>query len=230
VADRSDRAGSAGPNGRRRRSDHGSTRFSERDGELLSLIGEQHALTVPQLARVTGSGIDTAYQLRNRWRRAGWVESRPLLRYGPAFVWLTSEGAKVAQSPFRVIAPNPGLAAHTAAVTDVRLLVEHELGLGLWHCERELMSVARTPGKQGPRLPDAVLDRDGLRIAVEVELSLKGATRLDLILDEHARRYPEVWYFAAPRVEPALRSLVAGTPWRNIRVHPFPPTAEGLGR
>jgi hypothetical protein len=228
VAGRNDRERS--PGGRPRRSDFGSPRFSERDGELLTLIGEQYALTVPQLARVTGSGVESAYQLRNRWRRAGWIESRQLQRYGPAFVWLSKEGAKVAQSPFRAIAPNPGLAAHTAAVTDVRLLLEHELGLGVWQCERELTSAPRAPGAPAPRLPDAVLDRDGLRIAIEVELTLKGATRLDLILDEHARRYPEVWYFAAPRVEPTLRSLVAGTPWRNIRVHPFPPSGEELER
>jgi hypothetical protein len=38
--------------GRRRRSDFGSVRMSERDAELLLLIGEQYAITVDQLARL----------------------------------------------------------------------------------------------------------------------------------------------------------------------------------
>jgi len=89
-----------------------------------------------------GTSLGSANTLRDRWRRAGWVESRQLIVYGPSFLWLTREGASVAQSPYRVLAPNPGLAAHRAAVTDVRLLLERELGLGSWECERALAKAA----------------------------------------------------------------------------------------
>jgi len=177
-----------------------------------------------------GTSLGSANTLRDRWRRAGWVESRQLIVYGPSFLWLTREGANVAQSPYRVLAPNPGLAAHRAAVTDVRLLLERELGLGSWECERALAKAAWSPGKRLPHLPDGVLELASRRVAIEVELTLKGSTRLDLILDEVARRYPEVWYFASPRVAPTLARLAAESPWRNIVLHPFPACARDLGR
>jgi hypothetical protein len=213
----------------RRRVDHGTIRFSERDGELLSFIGEQYAVTVPQLARLARVNPTTAKALRDRWRRAGWVASLQLLAYGPSFVWLTRNGVRVAQLPYRALVPNPGLAAHTAAVADVRLLLERELALGNWECERALARETWAR-RERPHLPDAVLETPGGRIAIEVELTTKGAARLDLILTELADRYPEVWYFAPARVVPTLERAAAATPWRRIRIHPFPPAPADLGR
>src|SRR5581483_9723854 len=74
--------------GRRRRSDLGSVRISERDAWLLLLIAEQYAVTVDQLARLIGRTYRTARWLRDRWQKAGWVESRQLAAGGPSFVWL----------------------------------------------------------------------------------------------------------------------------------------------
>jgi hypothetical protein len=220
-------SGRRDPSRRKRRADHGSVRFWERDGELLGFVGEQHAITVPQLARLSGGELATAYALRDRWRRAGWVESHALVWRGPSFLWLTREGARAAESPYRTLPPNPGLALHLGAVTDVRLLVERELRLGVWECERWLAK-ARRPGTRPPHLPDAVLETPRGRVAIEVELSLKSPARLELILGELARRYPEVWYFAAPRVAPTLRRATAETPWRHIAVHDYPPRGEEL--
>lgn len=221
-------AGGAPSHGRRRRRDAGSVRFWERDAELLGFIAEQHALTVPQLARLSGGELSTALNLRNRWRRAGWIESYPLVWRRPSFVWLTREGARVVQSPYRALPPNPGLALHLQAVTDVRLLVERELALGAWECERALAKAPRRAGAPVPHLPDAVLETQRGRIAIEVELTLKTPSRLELILAELARRYPEVWYFAASRVAPALRRATDESPWRHIVVRSFPPRAEEL--
>ena len=218
----------AGAPRRRRRVDTGTIRFWERDGELLSFVAEQHAITIPQLAWLAGSSSVSAQTLRNRWRRVGWVESHQLIWRGPSFLWLTREGARVAQSPYRVLAPNPGLAAHTAAVTDVRLLLERALRLGSWECERALARSTWSKGERTAHVPDGVITGRAGRIAIEVELTLKGSTRLDLILAELGRRYPEVWYFASPRVWPTLARLAAESPWRNIRIHPFPPRAEDL--
>ncbi len=197
--------------------------FWERDGELLSFVAEQHAITIPQLAYLAGSSSVSAQTLRNRWRRAGWVESHQLIWRGPSFLWLTRAGARVAQSPYRVLAPNPGLAAHTAAVVpNVRLLLERALRLGSWECERALARSTWSQGERTAHVPDGVLTGRAGRIAIEVELTLKGSTRLDLILAELGRRYPEVWYFASPRVWPTLARLAAESPWRNVRIRPFP--------
>jgi hypothetical protein len=64
--------------GRLRRADYGRVRASERDLELLEFIGEQYAVTLPQLARLIDRRLDTARSLRDRWKRAGWINSGQL--------------------------------------------------------------------------------------------------------------------------------------------------------
>ncbi len=215
--------------GRRRRYDNGSFRASERDLELLYLLGEQHAITLPQLARLIERSFHTSRALRDRWKRAGWVESGKLAVDAPSFVWLTGRGAAVAQSPYRTWQANHGLALHIEAVTEVRLLLQHQLALGDWECEREIAQrLAKLSGRLRGHLPDAVLTtRDG-RIAIEVELTLKNRSRLAEIADDISRIYERVWYFATPTLVPTLRRTAAESPWGNIEVYPYPPSPEDL--
>ena len=60
---------------RRARRDRGSHQVSERDVELLGLIGEQYAVTLDQLARLIGRTHRTARGLRDRWCNAGWTKA-----------------------------------------------------------------------------------------------------------------------------------------------------------
>src|ERR671922_2861795 len=106
---------------RRRRSDAGNLRCSGRDLELLSIVGEQYALSLPQLARVMGRSEHAARWLRSRWERAGWAQGRALLVGEPVFVWLTRRGLRAAGLPYRAWRPNPGALAHVAAVNEVRI-------------------------------------------------------------------------------------------------------------
>lgn len=213
---------------RRRRSDLGSVRISERDRELLLLIGEQYAITVAQLARLIGRTERTARWLRDRWRKAGWIESRQLEAGGAAFLWLSRRGSRIARSPYRTWQPNPALAAHIEAVTDTRLLLERQLRLGSWRCERELAKTYGWRSQTRLHLPDALLERGEGRIAIEVELSLKSRARLAAILADLGDRYQQVWYFAAPRLVPTLRELAAETRWQNVHVHQQPPLLDEL--
>lgn len=45
---------------RRRRADFGSIKATERDFELLGFVGEQYAVTLPQLAKLIGRRVETA--------------------------------------------------------------------------------------------------------------------------------------------------------------------------
>jgi hypothetical protein len=213
---------------RRRRQDKGSIRFSERDARLLGLIGEQYAVSVEQLARLIGRRQRTGRWLRDRWRRAGWIESRQLLHGGASFIWLTSAGSRVAGSAYRSWRPNPGLIAHIEAVTDVRLLLERDLGLGGWQCERALAQRRRAGGELDRHLPDAILHRPGGAVAIEVEQTLKSRSRLEAIVEELAVSYDEVWYFAADPVASVLRELAAQTALQNVHVHRYPALAAEL--
>jgi DNA-binding CsgD family transcriptional regulator len=209
---------------RARRSDYGSFRASERDTELLYLVGEQYALTLPQLARLIGRSPHTARALRDRWKRAGWIGSGKLAVQAPPFVWLSRRGARVAQSPYRAWQPNHGLALHIEAVTEVRLFLEGELHLGEWECERSIAQ--RFAEYRGLRshLPDAILTTSDGEIAIEVELTLKNRGRLTEIARQTGGTYQRVWYFARPTLIPALQTIAAESAWQNIDIHPYPPT------
>lgn len=196
--------------------------WTERDGELLRFIGEQYAITVPQLASLLRCSERNVRFLRQRWLGAGWVHSHPLRWRGPALLWLTGSGIRACGSPYRSWRPNAALAAHIEAVTDVRLLLDRELGLGRWSCERALAQAFPSRSAQRPHLPDAILEHGGERIAVEVELTLKSRARLQAIVEELAASYPRLWYVAAPSVLPVLRELAADAPWANVTVHPYP--------
>jgi hypothetical protein len=210
---------------RRRRCDFGSVRASDRDLQLLSLVGEQYAVTLPQIARLIGRSVPTARSLRDRWKRAGWIQSGQLSVLAPSFVWLTGRGAAGIDSPFRTWRPNHGLALHIEAVTDVRLLLEHELRLGEWECERAVAQQFAKGRDHRRHLPDAVLHPDANRIAIEVELTLKSRSRLGAILDELSLDYDQVWYFAPERLGPALSELAAAAPFGNVSVYRYPPPA-----
>jgi hypothetical protein len=218
-----------GKGGRRARRDRGSFQASERDQELLGLIAEQYAVTLDQLARLIGRTHRTARGLRDRWCNAGWTQSAKLAVNLPPFVWLTSRGSKVAQSPFRTWNPNQGLATHIEAVTNVRLLLERELHFGSWECERVIARSFHAGHEVRAHLPDGLLIGPQ-RIAIEVELNLKSRARLDEIVRDLGESYDQVWYFAAPRLVPALEEVASLARWQNVTVHRYPPAAAELRR
>jgi len=208
--------------GRRARRDRGSFQVSERDQELLGLVAEQYAVTLDQLARLIGRTHRTARGLRDRWCDAGWTRSAKLAVNLPPFVWLTSRGGRVAQSPFRTWEPNQGLATHIEAVTNVRLLLERELHLGAWECERAVAQPFHSRSEIRAHLPDAVL-AGSQQIAIEVELTLKSRARLDAIVRGLGETYERVWYFTAPRLMPTLQEVASLARWQNVTVHRYPP-------
>src|ERR687895_2782539 len=151
----------AAAHARRRRSDAGERRLSERDLELLSIVGEQYALSLPQLARLMGRSFHAARWLRSRWERAGWAKGRAVVVGEPVFVWLTRRGQRIAGSEYSLWRPNPGALAHIAAVTDVRFWVAERHPQADWVCERELAREARLTGAGGQHRPDALVILDG---------------------------------------------------------------------
>ena len=215
---------------RRRRSDSGTFRASERDTELLYLVGEQYAITLPQLGRLIGRSPHTARALRDRWKRAGWIGSGKLAVEAPSFVWLTGRGAAVGDSPFRAWQPNHGLALHIEAVTEVRLRLERELGLGEWECERSIARRLADLGGRRSHLPDAVVSTAEGQIAIEVELTLKNRGRLREIVRDTGNTHKRVWYFARPTLVPTLQTIAAESAWQNIEVFPYPPSPHDLPR
>jgi hypothetical protein len=194
-------------------------RCSPRDLDLLRVVGEQYAVTLPQLAQMMDCSSHAARWLRARWERAGWAKGRALLVGEPVFVWLTRRGSSLASVDYSVWRPNAGMLAHIAAVTDVRLHVLDRHPDAEWVCEREL---AATPGGRQRHRPDGLVVIDGREVAVEVELTLKRRARIEQIITELVARYGSVTYFAAPAPRRALTAVAADIGRDRVQVLPLP--------
>lgn len=200
--------GQDGKHERATRADAGKVRCSQRDIELLRIVGEQYAVTLPQLARLMDCSPHAARWLRSRWERAGWVRGRAVLVGEPVFVWLTRRGHGIAGIDYAVWRPNPGMLAHIAAVTDVRLHVQARHSGAAWVCERELhREIGAEPGRRQRHRPDGLVVIEGREVAVEVELTLKRRARIERIMRELVARYGSVSYFAAPAPRRTLTQL-----------------------
>src|SRR5436190_253931 len=208
---------------RARRSDIGSIRCSQRDLDLLRVVGEQYAVTLPQLARMMGCSSHAARWLRSRWERAGWARGRALLVGEPVFVWLTRRGQSLAGIDYSVWRANPGMLAHIAAVTDVRLHVLDRHPGGTWVCERELhRELGAAPGGRQRHRPDGLVVIDGREVAVEVELTLKRRARIEQIMAELVARYGSVTYFAASAPRRTLTAVAADIGRDRVQVLDLP--------
>jgi hypothetical protein len=186
---------------RGRRRDAGSVKASARDLELLGFIGEQYAVTLPQLARLIGRSHNAARWLRARWERAGWARGAALLVGEPVFVWLTRRGQRAAGSEYSLWRPSPGALAHVAAVNEVRLYVTERHPDAQWVCERELVRDRRV------HRPDALVLIAGREVPVEVELTHKRSARSERIMRELVARYGQASYFAAEGVRRTLEEV-----------------------
>lgn len=194
-------------------------RATERDLRLLGSVGEQYAVSLPQLAMLMGRSVHAARWLRDRWQSAGWAEGRTILVGEPVFVWLTRRGKTAARSPYAVWCPTPGALAHVAAVTDVRLDIEHRHPDGIWTSERELF---RGGSYRRAHRPDGVVELGGRGVAVEVELTQKERRRARRIMQELVAAYGSVTYFAAPAPLRLLEELAEEVGAGRVQVLTLP--------
>ena len=206
-------------------------RATARDLAVLPFIAEQCAVTQPQLAQLIGRTEHTARWLRQRWQRAGWVESRVLLVGEPVFIWLTSRGLLACGVGFKPWRPQAvGRLAHLVAVTDVRMHVEARRPEATWVSERAVARRDFEAGERRKHLPDAEVLLGDQRVAVEVELTQKERRRTEAIVAELSARYDAVWYFAAPAAHRHLTEVIARNDFKRVQLLELPrPTTAREG-
>ncbi len=174
---------------RKARSDAGQVRQTARDALVLHWLCQMYGAPLDLIQEALQIGRPRAYQLADRWKRAGWID-KAVVDPGP--VWLYPRKHVVEQylewSPAAWV-PKVTTSAHVRAVAAVRL---HETRLnGLagpgdamelehWISERQLAHEQGYAKKGQPQqhTPDGVLILpSGERVLIEVELTAKSIER-----------------------------------------------------
>jgi hypothetical protein len=175
-------------------------------------LGEHRILLPAHVAALLGVTVDTAKTRLRRLVGGGYVTCRPLLREQPSMYLIRQDGLDVVGStlkPPRVhlssyqhdvgvawlwLAAHRGTFGHLSEIVGERRLRSHDAAR-----EPDVAPLAVRLGGVGPRgrerlhYPDLTLTTaDGRRVALELELSSKGRTRLESIL---------AGYGADPRID-----------------------------
>ena len=200
--------------GRRRR----ASLTSPDEVPALRLLSEQVAIPLDQLARFLEASLADTVALLRRLDGAGCIEHRRFLVLDHPWFWPSRRGARLAGTGFPYKLPDVVSLAHRRAVNEVRLFLTDRAPQGRWLCERAI----HRRRDAGAHLPDAVLEIDGERHAIEAELSRKGKSEIRLIVAQHSSRYDAVLYFCDRLPYRLLKRLQAEGRWPKLIVRRLP--------
>ena len=201
-----------------------SERINRRDLEVLEFIARYGTVPRSTLQMWSRCGRSVGFERERRLRLGGLVELRRGPEEGERLLIVTRRGLRSCGRPdLRPARPSLATLGHetTVARLGARLELEGEQVIS----EREMLAFERA---EGERIHSASLGNqrfhraDLLRLgtegaeAIEVELSVKGADRLDAILRAWRfavaeRRLAAVVYHCAPRVRPPVEKAIART-------------------
>jgi hypothetical protein len=216
-------------------------RISERDLEVLGFIA-RYGVVPRQAVSLWADPRRTVTQRRERrLRLAGLVELKPAFAAAGPFAIATRSGLRACgRAELRPARLSWGEVLHQTQCALVG--AELERGGAKVLSEREIMAAERLAGKRpysadvGQRYhrPDLIrLDFERVE-AIEVELTPKGATRLDAILRAWRRavvqrRLGRVLYLCCDKTLPTVERSIARTKTNEL-IHAEPLPDFGLGR
>jgi hypothetical protein len=206
------------PGGRR------TDRINERDLQVLEFLARYGTVPRAAVSRRFGCGRSVAYERERRLRLAGLIEMVPGPGEGERLLLATAIGRRACGRPELAAArPSPATLRHetTLALLGARLEARGERLLA----EREIVAAERA---EGARLYSADLGHGrthradlihigpGAPEAIEVELTAKGAARLDALLRAWRfavaeGRLARVLYLCPQKTRPLLERAIART-------------------
>lgn len=209
---------------RKPRRDKGQIRFNPRDLDVLQWIGEQYAVRLDSLQRLLGRQAQqtthaqnlitesSARRVLDRWKQEKLVVGRKILAKEPEWVWLTPQGLRHMDLPFKPKEPSVSQLLHLHLVNQIRLKAEINYAeLDYWRGERHL----RHEHAQNPKfhVPDGeVVRKDAQVIGIEIERTLKTRSRIAEIVEKLDSQYGVVWYFVTPETRAAVQAATAHNP------------------
>jgi hypothetical protein len=194
-------------------------RLTDRDIAILKFVNDFGYCEMPHIEKRFEVRGGRSYQLTKKLKCMGLLIHQYLLP-GHGFFRLTKNGARHTSLP-RLNAIQLDAYAHHVTLINLYFHAKKYYPNARWISERQLIHSKNKDGvgKTG-HLPDAVLEfSHGNKIAIEVELTLKGKDRLNDILKSYLTDtdFKEVWYYASSRVRPSLLTLAEDYPF--VKIH-----------
>lgn len=191
--------------------------MTKRDIEILKFINEFGYCEMPQIERQFSLKKPRSYQVIKRLINEGLVVHEYILRNRHGVYRLTKGGANLTDLPAIKFISLGGY-LHQLKVIDVYQRLMKLYPDALWISERILQQNKFSGGRlrrYGHIADGMLLFPDGTKIAVEVELTMKGKSRLDKILKSYRANLSvkEVWYFCEKEITNKIRSAAACWPF-----------------
>jgi len=198
-------------------------RLTERDLQLIRWINGHRATTAEQVAKKFGLSIPVAKRRLYGLKSLGCLVYEKVFNGKPGIYMAASMGIDAANDQLPAAKFLLGSYEHDLQLVDLAVMLEQKTGAE-WKTDRQIRHEKGLKGVGTPgHIPDGVLSfPDGARIAIELELSPKGAGKTEKILKEYAgSRFQEVWYFVncgylAARIRSANLSLIRVFSWPNL--------------
>jgi hypothetical protein len=202
---------------RARRSDAGIVRPTERDVRVLRWLGEMYGAPLSIVGELYGVGERDTRRHVCRLVRAGFASRQlaPSRRdpTGRGYLpesWLvpTRRGLRYVGLDYEGWSLVGWKAVHVAAVARLRLQLQAEYPGAGWESERACRARWHGTGAR-VRIPDGVLEVEGQRVGIELELHRKSARRYPEILADLDPTLTSCWWFTRPADLAWLRALLA---------------------
>jgi len=172
--------------------------ITSRDKWILSWINQQGFARADQVAKKFGIERKTAYGRLHKLMGRGLLRHSRILFNEPGVYRVTRLAQQFCDQELPALSQIPlGSYRHDGLVVDVLLALEQQLPVRVVteRCLRHKLGL-RGVGQQG-HISDGQLIFPDKTVAIEVELSVKGQSRLDKIFKHHLANFDvgKVWYF-----------------------------------
>lgn len=190
-------------------------KLTERDIGILKFINEFGFSEMPQIERRFGLKKPRSYQLLTRLVEEGYVKHERVFHGRHGIYRLSRKGAKLTHLPPLARVPLANY-KHDITLMEVYLRLREQYPEASWISERELKrdKYFDGVGKFGHLSDGLLVFKDGKRIAVEVELSLKSRNRVEQILKWYSGVFEieEVWYYCPKGIMASMSSMAVEMP------------------
>ncbi|HEY8658005.1 MAG TPA: MarR family winged helix-turn-helix transcriptional regulator [Hanamia sp.] len=194
-------------------------RLTGRNIEILKFINEFGFCEIGQVRKRFVLKKTWMYEIMKKLVDAGLVHHKRVLNSRHGIYLVSRKGAEYTDLP-SVDRITVGEYEHNISIIKVYIKLRKLYPEAFWISERRLKhdKFYDGVGKKGHISDGVLLFPDGRRIAIEVEMSVKGKYRIEKILREHGSDFSikEVWYYCSKRVMTPVTSVAAGMSFVKI--------------